>query len=198
MRRIGEDPAALEIFYRTHVRTIERFMARRCSTPHSVADLTADTFVAAIESAHRFDPTKGSPQSWLLGIAYRVVLAERRRAARSWRAHLREGGRLPLSEDAILALEERLDSEGAYRSIREALVTLTPRDRTLLELRWVDQLSIEEISTTLGIPAGTARVRLHRARQRLHDNITQLRDRNGPDETTPSALRKGIPHVESA
>jgi DNA-directed RNA polymerase specialized sigma24 family protein len=50
---IASDPDAFERFYREHVDAVQRFVARRVDDPYAAADLTADVFVAAIESAAR-------------------------------------------------------------------------------------------------------------------------------------------------
>ena len=60
---------------------MQRFIARRVSDPHLAADLTADVFLAAIQSAHKYRPDRGSPGAWLIGVARNVVNAEFRRAA---------------------------------------------------------------------------------------------------------------------
>lgn len=51
---IARDPAAFEVFYRLHVATVTRFVARRVADPHTVADLTAEVFLAVIGSAHTY------------------------------------------------------------------------------------------------------------------------------------------------
>ena len=60
VRRIGTDPDALETFYRTHVRDIERFIARRVADPHDAADLTADVFLTLATHAATYRPERGS------------------------------------------------------------------------------------------------------------------------------------------
>ena len=53
------EPDALEAFYRDHVEAVQRFVARRVSDPHLAADLTADVFLAAIDSAASYDSRGG-------------------------------------------------------------------------------------------------------------------------------------------
>jgi DNA-directed RNA polymerase specialized sigma24 family protein len=67
VRRIGSDPVALEAFYTAHYDAVVRYLARRVDDPHDVADLVADTFLTALESAPGFDPARGRPLAWLLG-----------------------------------------------------------------------------------------------------------------------------------
>lgn len=87
VRRIGTDPAAFEAFYREHVDAVERFVVRRVTDPHRAADLTAEVFLAAIESADGYRPSRGAPVAWLYGVARNVLAADRdiarRRPARS-------------------------------------------------------------------------------------------------------------------
>lgn len=65
MKEIGTDQDAFEAFYREHLNFVQKFVARRVEDAHTAADLTADIFLAAIESAHRYDGTKGSEGAWL-------------------------------------------------------------------------------------------------------------------------------------
>jgi RNA polymerase sigma-70 factor (ECF subfamily) len=67
---ITSDPEAFERFYREHVEAVQRFDARRASDPYQVADLTADIFVAAIDSAASYRRSRGEPVAWLFGIAW--------------------------------------------------------------------------------------------------------------------------------
>jgi DNA-directed RNA polymerase specialized sigma24 family protein len=64
--------AEFERIYRAHVAAVTSYFARRTEDPQLTADLTADTFVAAITSFGTFHPAKGSPRAWLFGIARHV------------------------------------------------------------------------------------------------------------------------------
>ncbi|NGO72398.1 RNA polymerase sigma factor [Streptomyces sp. SB3404] len=161
------DPAAFEVFYRRHVDAVTRFMARRVSDPHTVADLTAETFLAVIDSAHTYRPGRGSETAWLYGIARNTVSAEFRRSARQAELGSRIAGRRLLDEDDISRLEDKLDAERAARRALAALDGLPESERAVLELVVVDQLTVAEAATALGIRQIAARVRLHRARKAL-------------------------------
>ena len=88
----GADPDAFEVFYREHVDAIERFVARRVGDRDLAADLTADVFLAAIESAESYEPRRGAPVAWLFGIAQSVVASRLRRTGREFRANARYTG----------------------------------------------------------------------------------------------------------
>jgi RNA polymerase sigma factor (sigma-70 family) len=170
------DPDAFEAFYRRHVEAVTRFLARRVPDPHAVGDLTAEVFLAVLDSAHTYQPGKGSEIAWLYGVARNTLLAERRRAARELRATGQIAGRRPLGADDISRLEERIDAESPARRALEAMAGLREGDRALLELVAVDGLSPAEAAAVLGIRQGTARVRLHRARRAVRQapGITPL------------------------
>lgn len=74
--RIAHDQEAFEAFYRVHVEAVQRFVARRVSDPHRAADLTAEVFLAAIESADSYRPDRGSSVAWLFGVVRVAVSAE--------------------------------------------------------------------------------------------------------------------------
>jgi RNA polymerase sigma factor (sigma-70 family) len=164
---IGRDPDAFEHFYRAHVEMVGRFIARRVSDPHTVADLTADVFLAAIASAHTYRPERGSVAGWMHGVARNVVAGEARRRAREHDAARRAGARRPVGAEDIARIEERIDAEKGARRTYAALATMPGPARELIELIAVDGLTVAAAAAALGITPLVARVRLHRARKAL-------------------------------
>ncbi|WP_128381204.1 RNA polymerase sigma factor [Streptomyces cavernae] len=173
------DPAAFEEFYRRHVDGVTRFVARRITDPHLVADVTAEVFLAMLDSADTYRPGRGSETAWLYGIARNAVSAEWRRAARESRANARVAGRRLLEPDDVVRLEERIDAEAAARRHREALAGLPEGERAVLELVVVDQLTVSEAAKALGIGPVAARVRLHRARKTLRAAAKRAEQQGG-------------------
>lgn len=164
---IGHDPEALERFYRQHVETVQRFIARRVASPELAADLTADVFLAAIQAASTYDPARGNETPWLLGIARHRVADSYRAAAIEQRANTAIIGSRLLDQDDYARVHERLDAESTARGLYERIQSLPGPERSVLELVAVDELTVTEAALTLGISTVTARVRLHRARKRL-------------------------------
>ncbi|XUL89283.1 RNA polymerase sigma factor [Streptomyces galilaeus] len=161
------DPRLFEEFYRRHVDAVMRFVARRVNDPHTAADLTAEIFLAVLDSAHSYRPRLGSETAWLYGIARNVVSSERRRVARETERDRRFSGRRLLEADDIVRIEDRLDAERPARRMLAALAGLPEGERAVIELIAVDQLTVTEAAAVLGISQVTARVRLHRARKAL-------------------------------
>lgn len=165
----ARDPQHFEEFYRCHVDAMTSFLARRVADPHTVADLTAEIFLAVLDSAHTYRASRGSERAWLYGIARNVVAGERRRVARETDRDRRISGRRLLEPDDIARLEDKLDAESPGRRALAALERLPAGERAVLELVAVDQLTVTEAATALGISQVAARVRLHRARRSLRE-----------------------------
>ena len=188
--RIAREPDALEAFYRDHVEVVQRFVARRVSDPHVAADLTADVFLAAVDSAATYDPSRGPVVAWLYGVGRNAIAAEARRRARELHAVRRIEGRRLLDPGSLARIEERLDAERESRRLYRAIAELSAADRALLELVSLDGLSVADAARVLGVKPATARVRLHRSRARvtarLHETgAPELPDRALPVEVHP-------------
>lgn len=169
---IGRDPDALEAFYREHIEAVQRFVARRVESHEDAADLTAEVFLAAIHASRDYRDA-AAPLAWLYGIARRVVASHHRSTARALRAAHRIDARELLDDDATDRIVARIDSQRAARGVYRSLAALPERQRAVVELVAVDGLSLTEAATALGISAGNARVRYHRARRRLAHELPQ-------------------------
>jgi RNA polymerase sigma factor (sigma-70 family) len=170
--RIAYDPDALEAFYREHLDAVQRFVTRRVHEPYLAADLTADVFLAAIDSAHTYRPSRGEPLGWLYGVARNVVAAEHRRSARERRS----ASRIPASADLVdpddlARLNERIDAAADARRLYLAMDRLAAGERAVLELVALEGLTVRDAARVLDIRPVTARVRLHRTRRRLRDQL---------------------------
>jgi RNA polymerase sigma-70 factor (ECF subfamily) len=183
VNEIGTDPDVFERFYREHIEAVKRFVARRVDDPYLVADLTADVFVAAIDSAASYDGRRGAPGAWLCGIARHVVASELRRRTSRQRLSAKSvvGRELVHSED-LPALHERIDAESSGRAIYREMDRLSDADRAVLELVALDGLEVREAAAVLGITAAAARVRLYRARRLLQSKLEHLRLDDDPKE----------------
>lgn len=160
-----------EIFDR-HFAEIDRYLARRVGL--ALADeIAAEVFVIAFRSRGRYDPAASDARPWLFGIAANLARRYWRTERRRLRAYARTGVDA-VSEEAG-DIDGRLDALAAGPRLAGALAALRPGEREVLLLfAWAD-LGYEGIATALGIPVGTVRSRLSRARAR----IRELLDPNG-------------------
>jgi len=167
LRWIGTDPELFEAFYREQVEDLQRFVARRVGDRERAADLTAEVFLAAIDSAHRYRPRCGTPKAWLYGIARVIVANDRRRRGRQRAGEERLRGSALLAEDDGARMDARLDAAAHSRQLYAAMDRLPEAERAVLELVALDELSVAEAAAAAGVRPVTARVRLHRARRKL-------------------------------
>jgi RNA polymerase sigma factor (sigma-70 family) len=167
-RRAARGAASeFEAVYRANVAAVTGYFARRCSDPQSVADLTSETFVAAIGSFGSFDARRGSARAWLFGVARRVYADHCAAAAHGRDAASRLAAQLTLDDDEIEQLAARIDDQRAGRRLLERCARLPELDRAVIELVDVAGLSPTEAGAVLQVSPGALRVRLFRARARL-------------------------------
>ena len=154
------DARAFGRLFEQHFDGVYGYLARRVGA-ELARDLAAETFVRAFAARRKYDAARGEPRPWLFGIAHNLL----RRHYRDEERRLRAFAQLePRVDDAAFLEEPRLASALAALPVEE-------RD-TLLLFAWAD-LSYEQVAETLALPVGTVRSRLHRARGRLREALTQ-------------------------
>lgn len=153
--------------YLRNVDVLMGYFARRCRDPQTVADLTSETFVRAVEGFARFDPRRGSDRAWLFGIAAHVFARHCEQSAGNRNAVSRLGGHRTLDEDEIEELAGRLDAEREGAALMQRYARLPPVERTAIELVDLEGLTPKEAALALGVSRVSFRQRLSRARSRL-------------------------------
>ncbi len=154
LRWIGTDPDLFEAFYREHVEALQRFVARRVGDRERVADLTAEIFLAAIDSAHRYRPRRGTPKGWLYGIARALVANDRRRRGRERAREERFRGSALLDEEDTARMDARIDAAAQSRCLYAAMDRLPEAERAVLELVAIDELTVAEAAAAVWSPSG--------------------------------------------
>jgi RNA polymerase sigma-70 factor (ECF subfamily) len=170
-RSPGRPPSSpLEEFEQVYLRNVDVLMgyfARRCREPHTVADLTSETFVRAMDGFARFDPRRGSDRAWLFGIAAHVFARHCERSAGDRDAATRLGGRRALDQDEIEEVAGRIDAEREGAALMRRYARLAPVERAAIELVDLEGLTPKEAALALGVSGVAFRKRLSRARARL-------------------------------
>lgn len=165
IERSATSPEDFAQIFDRHAVHIHGYLRRRIGSPEA-DDLLADTFLVAFERRGRYDVTVADARPWLFGIATNLLRRYARSEARAYRALARTGvDRVAaVMEDQVA---ERVDADAACRALAGSLAKLPRGDRdTILLYAWAE-LSYEQIAQALGIPVGTVRSRLHRARHQL-------------------------------
>jgi RNA polymerase sigma factor (sigma-70 family) len=157
--------AQFEQVYRAEFGHVAAYFARRTLDPQFVADLTADTFVAAIQSLDTLNLERASARAWILGIARRVYLRYRESDPRT--AERQGLTERMLDAEEAKELTWRIEIERSSRELIGRLERMSALDREAVELVDLCGLTHVEAARELGISSGALRVRLARARARL-------------------------------
>jgi RNA polymerase sigma factor (sigma-70 family) len=165
------EPEQFTVLFRRHAPYIQRYVARRLG-PDAADDIVAETFLLAFRQRDRYDHSRADARPWLYGISTNLIGRHRRSEIRLYRALARTGAD-PVTEPFTDRVDERVSAGNASKELGAALARLSAELRdTLLLAAWSD-LSYEEIATALGVPVGTVRSRLSRARSKLRKILPQ-------------------------
>jgi RNA polymerase sigma-70 factor (ECF subfamily) len=152
--------------YDRYVVEVHRYLARRVG-PALADDLVAETFLTAFARRQRYDHTAECALPWLYGIATNLLRRHWRTERALYRAWERAGVDPTVSDNHADDVAARVSATAIAKDLAGALGRLSARERDVLLLVVWGALSYEETAAALGIPVGTVRSRLNRARQRL-------------------------------
>jgi RNA polymerase sigma-70 factor (ECF subfamily) len=169
IKRSRHEPEQFTVLFRRHAPHIQRYVVRRLG-PDAADDIVADTFLLAFRQRGRYDPARTDARPWLYGIATNLIGRHRRAEIRLYRALARTGAD-PVCEPFTDRVDDRVSAGHASPLVAAALARLPAELRdTLLLAAWTN-LSYEAIGLALGVPVGTVRSRLSRARARLRRTL---------------------------
>ncbi|MGY0056435.1 RNA polymerase sigma factor [Streptomyces sp. LZ34] len=162
--------AAFDTAYREHYWAVSRFVARRLDgEPGEVEEVVAEVF--AVAWRRRRDLPE-SPLPWLYAVA-RNCLANAVRGRGRYRRLLARLGHHEATGGQRTVASPDAERPGSW--VLEALDRLTEADQEVLKLTAWEELTVEELATALGCGRSAAAMRLHRARQRLREQIDTVR-----------------------
>jgi RNA polymerase sigma-70 factor (ECF subfamily) len=185
IERSRDEPEQFAALFDRYADAVHRYVARRIG-PEAAEDLTAETFTTAFQRRHTYDLTRADARPWLFGIATNLIGRHRRAEARRFKALAKVPGPVPDAEPVAERAVARVGATGVRRELAAALAELSARHRdVVLLVAWGD-LGYEEAAQALGVPVGTVRSRLNRARSRLREAL------GGSD---PTATREADTHA---
>jgi RNA polymerase sigma factor (sigma-70 family) len=167
VERALADPEAFTALFDRYADDVHRYVVRRLGSD-AAEDVTAETFTVAFARRARFDLSRPDARPWLLGIATNLIRGHRRTELRRWRAMARA---VPAATEEAEGdrVAARVTAQAARRELAAALARLSPSQRDVLLLHAWAELDYDGIAVALGVPVGTVRSRLHRARAVLRD-----------------------------
>jgi RNA polymerase sigma factor (sigma-70 family) len=161
-----EVPGTFGVLFDRYGAVLLRFLARRVD-PAEAESLLGEVFRIAFERRAGFQLDRDCARPWLYGIASNVVAKHHRSEARRLRATIRMAGRRVPPEDPADRAVPAVDARARWAFVADSVAELPEQERqTLLLFAW-EELSYDEIADVLGVPVGTVRSRLNRARARL-------------------------------
>ena len=160
------DQRAFSELYERHARTIYNYLFRRLADWSEAEDLTAVVFLEAFRRRADVVVVEGKLLSWLYGIATNV-LRNRRRAL--WRhRHLVAQLASQPGTDGTPDAAARSEAAEQMRSVLQRIAKLPRQQQDVIALCVWSGLGYEEAAAALGVPVGTVRSRLSRARASLN------------------------------
>jgi RNA polymerase sigma factor (sigma-70 family) len=164
-----DDPEQFAVVFRRHAPDIHRYVVRRLG-PGAADDVVAETFLTAFRLRSRYSHDRPDARPWLYGIATNLIGRHRRAEVRQYRA-LARTGLDPVTESFADRADARVSAGAESRRLAAALAGLPAGHRNaLLLVAWGD-LSYEQAAAALGVPVGTVRSRISRARGMLRQAL---------------------------
>jgi len=165
----AQDPIAFQVFVVRYERLVFAVLSQMLGHGPHVEDLAQDAFLRAYRAFPRFELDGAQPSRWLLTIATRLALNERKRLR-------------PAPAEAPEPVEAATpESESARhelgRAIERAIAQLSDDQRAVFVLAELHDLTLGEIAVALEIPENTVKTRLFRAREQLRGRLERLRKR---------------------
>jgi RNA polymerase sigma-70 factor (ECF subfamily) len=148
-----------------HARSVAHVAYRMTgASREDIEDLVQEVFEVALRSYARFRG-ESSERTWILGIASRCCLGHLRRRSRLARAVRRLCGLCPTAPP--LGPEAAVQRDETSERVQQALTRLDADLRAVVILHHMEDTPVAELAVALGVPEGTVKSRLHRARERL-------------------------------
>lgn len=169
-RAQGGEREAFALLYRRHQAVIYRFACAMTGSATVAEDVVQDVFLALMRDLKRYDRDRAPLRTYLVGIA-RNVIRFRWRSVRHLLS-LDHAGEAASADDPGATLSASEET----RHLRRCLGALPGRYREVIVLCDLQELDYADAAAVLGIPIGTVRSRLHRARRMLLERFHRRQD----------------------
>ena len=166
------DRDAFSVLYVRHETIVAGFLMRRTRDPELTADLTAETFAAAIAGAGGFRDEGQSALGWLLGIARHLLARTWERGRTERRARARLGvDRVALTDASLERVEALIDDADPSNPLLLALAALPDAQREAIRAHVLDEEPYADLARRLGVSEATIRQRVSRGLGRLRTTL---------------------------
>jgi RNA polymerase sigma-70 factor (ECF subfamily) len=165
-------PERFAVIFDRYAPVVHGYLSRRVGA--MADDLMSETFLLAFRGRTGYTPGRAPVRAWLFGIATNLVRRHARDEERRYRAFGRAAGHVETTAE-LGEVAARVDALALRGVLADALAALPREDLDVLLLWTYPQLSYAEIAAALGVPVGTVRSRLHRARRKVRARLDDQR-----------------------
>jgi RNA polymerase sigma-70 factor (ECF subfamily) len=160
----GDSGTPLRRLYHSYERRLYGFGLRLLGEQGLAEELVQETWVRLWQSAGRFDPDRGTVRAFLFTIARRVAVdLHRRPSSRRLGAEVEDAGAVEAAADQVLLAV----------TVRDAMESLSPAHREVLELVYDEDLKLADVAERLDVPLGTVKTRAHHALRGLRQALEE-------------------------
>jgi RNA polymerase sigma-70 factor, ECF subfamily len=164
------DTDAMATLYHRHGALIYRFSLRMCQDPSVAEEVTQEVFLALMRQGERYDPERGKLATWLCGVARRQVWKQLEKQQRYHPLTGVDDIWQPESPDDTPAVA--LTRKEAVEALRRGVDELPAQWKEVILLCEFEEMTYAEVALVIGVPVGTVRSRLSRAKVRLKTILT--------------------------
>jgi RNA polymerase sigma-70 factor (ECF subfamily) len=166
----GDQCALRALYERTH-RIVFTLIVRITNNRETAEELTLDVFHDVWRRASTYDPAGGSVVGWMMNQARSRALDRLRFEQRKKRVNQHGDDPLPA---ATTDPHERSDLKEQGRLLRQALTTLRPEERQVIETAFFAELTYDEVATRLNQPLGTVKTRIRSGLMKLRQALAKM------------------------
>ncbi|GLC90549.1 RNA polymerase sigma factor [Lysinibacillus piscis] len=157
----GDNEAFNQLYHQLH-RPLYSFLFRYTNEEQLSIDIVQDTFEQLQKKRHDFDVAKGTVQSYIFQIGYRLLLNKLNRR-KKWRSFF----------PFLVPIQATTFSTDDKLAVQQAIAKLPEKQRGVVLLAYYHDLQQEDIAKILEIPVGTVKSRLHQALKRLKEELKE-------------------------
>lgn len=167
-RCLQGDSSAWETIVSSYGKSISRLVRRYTHLREETDDLTQEVFLRVYLQLRTFRADSGKLSHWVARVGRNLIIDRLRRTRHSWRH--RDTGELEtlnLPNEQAPTPESSVVRDEVSCLLRRCLAILAPELQQVLVMRYLEEMSYEEISRRLLVPKGTVKSRISRGRARL-------------------------------
>jgi RNA polymerase sigma-70 factor (ECF subfamily) len=165
------DSAAFAVIYERHATAAFSLAFRMCGKRALAEDVVQEAFLSLWRSGARYDGTRGSVRTWVLGIVHNRAIDALRRGVVQDRGRISDEG-IEEQLEAAERTEQEVGRRDEAREIRAALVGLPPEQSRVIELAYYGGFTHSEIATMLDTPVGTIKGRMRLGLQKMRSQLS--------------------------